>query len=125
MTILKQKDFTEHTNPRLAAGEQQEKDVAFYLRRAFKDDENILVLNDYRFTFNDEIAQIDHLVVHRAGFIIIESKSIYGEVKVNGHGEWSRSYKGNWSGMPSPIIQAELQKKNQDLKQLKNSSKPK
>lgn len=110
MTILKQKDFTEHTNPRLAAGEQQEKDVAFYLRRAFKNNENFLVLNDYRFTFNDEIAQIDHLVVHRTGFIIIESKSIFGEVKVNSHGEWSRSYKGQWTGMPSPIIQAELQK---------------
>ena len=110
MTILKQKDFTEHTNPRLAAGEQQEKDVAFYLRRAFKDDDNILVLNDYRFTYNGETAQIDHLVVHRAGFIIIESKSIYGEVKVNDHGEWSRSFKGQWTGIPSPIIQAELQK---------------
>lgn len=110
MTILKQKDFSDTKDPRLAAGDKQEKDVAFYLRRAFKDDENILVLNDFRFTFNDEVAQIDHLIVHRAGFIIIESKSIYGEVKVNTRGEWSRSYKGQWSGMPSPIIQAGLQK---------------
>ncbi len=112
MTILKQKDFTNNKDPRRAAGDQQEKDVAFYLRRAFKDDENFLILNDYHFSFNGETAQIDHLVVHRTGFIIIESKSIYGEVKVNELGEWSRSYKGVWSGMSSPLIQAELQ---QDL----------
>jgi len=110
MTILKEKDFSEKNNVRQIAGDRQERDVAFYLRRAFKDDENILVLNDYRFVHNGEAAQIDHLVVHRAGFIVIESKSIYGEVKVNAQGEWSRSYKGQWSGMPSPIRQAELQK---------------
>jgi len=109
MTILKTKDFLENTSARQASGDRQEKDVAFYLRRAFKDDPNILVLNDYRFTHNGEAAQIDHLIVHRAGFIVIESKSIYGEVKVNAQGEWSRSYKGQWSGMPSPIRQAELQ----------------
>ncbi len=109
MTILKYKEPSTATGPRQAAGERQEQNVAFYLRRAFKDDENILVLNDYRFTHNGETAQIDHLIVHRAGFIIIESKSIYGEVKVNDQGEWSRSYKGQWSGMLSPIRQAELQ----------------
>jgi len=109
MTILKCKEPSRANTSRQAAGDRQEQDVAFYLRRAFKDDGNILVLNDYRFTHNGETAQIDHLIVHRAGFIIIESKSIYGEVKVNDQGEWSRSYKGRWSGMPSPIRQAELQ----------------
>ncbi|MFC2991390.1 nuclease-related domain-containing protein [Halomonas tibetensis] len=56
-----------------------------------------------------ERAQIDHLVIHPYGFIIIESKSIVGEVQVNAEDEWSRSYKGNWSGIASPIRQAELQ----------------
>lgn len=109
MTILKYKEPSTATGSRQSAGDRQEQDVAFYLRRAFKDDENILVLNDYRFAHNGETAQIDHLIMHRAGFIVIESKSIYGEVKVNHLGEWSRSYKGDWRGMPSPIRQAELQ----------------
>ncbi|MDP5292561.1 NERD domain-containing protein [Oceanimonas sp. CHS3-5] len=110
MTILKNKEPMTSVDPRWIAGDKQERDVAFYLRRAFKDDENILVLNDYCFTHLGETAQIDHLIVHRAGFIIIESKSIYGEVKLNSQDEWSRSYQGRWSGMPSPIIQAELQR---------------
>lgn len=94
---------------RIIAGEKQERDVAFYLRRAFKDSEEIHVFNDFTFTYNGEKAQIDHLVLHKYGFLILESKSIYGEVKVNESGEWSRSYKGYWSGIPSPIKQAELQ----------------
>ncbi len=109
MTILKYKEPSKSADARQDAGDRQEQDVAFYLRRAFKDDENILVLNDYRFTHNGETAQIDHLIVHRTGFLVIESKSIYGEVKVNAQGEWARSYKGQWVGMPSPIRQAVLQ----------------
>lgn len=50
-----------------------------------------------------EYAQIDHLVVHPFRLVNIESKSIHGEVKVNGHGEWSRSYRGQWYGMPTGV----------------------
>lgn len=107
--ILKEKEAPVGHDERTKAGHQQEKDVAFYLRREFGDDESILVINDLRLEHKGEHAQIDHLVVHPFGLVIIESKSIHGEVKVNGNGEWSRSYRGQWYGMPSPIRQAELQ----------------
>ena len=109
MTIWKLKEESSTNSLRKAAGDRQERDVAFYLRRAFKDTEDYIVFNDYSFTFNGENAQIDHLIIHRYGFLVIESKSIYGEVKVNDTAEWARSYKGQWSGIPSPIKQAELQ----------------
>ena len=67
------------------------------------------IFNDLRFEFNDEIAQIDHLILYPYGFILIESKSITGEVKVNNNQEWMRSYRHQWSGMRSPIKQLELQ----------------
>lgn len=107
--ILKDKYGASGQDERSKAGHQQEQDVAFYLRREFGNDENVLIINDLRIENNGERAQIDHLVVHPYGLVIIESKSIYGEVKVNGHGEWSRSYRGEWYGMPSPVRQAELQ----------------
>nr|WP_018879060.1 nuclease-related domain-containing protein [Thioalkalivibrio sp. ALE9] len=107
--ILKEKDGPSGQDERSKAGHQQEQDVAFYLRREFGDDETVRIINDLRIEHNGERAQIDHLVVHPYGLVIIESKSIYGEVKVNGHGEWSRSYRGEWYGMPSPVRQAELQ----------------
>ena len=107
--ILKEKDGPSGQDERSKAGHQQEQDVAFYLRREFGDDESVRIINDLRIEHNGERAQIDHLVIHPYGLVVIESKSIYGEVKVNSHGEWSRSYRGDWYGMPSPVRQAELQ----------------
>ncbi|MCL7744174.1 NERD domain-containing protein [Guyparkeria hydrothermalis] len=107
--IIKEKESPAGQDERTKAGHQQEKDVAFYLRREFGDDESILVINDLRVEHKGEHAQIDHLVVHPFGLVIIESKSIHGEVKVNRQGEWSRSFRGQWYGMPSPVRQAELQ----------------
>ncbi|MBN8447368.1 MAG: NERD domain-containing protein [Gammaproteobacteria bacterium] len=107
--ILKDKTQTSSASIKLDAGMKQEQDVAFYLRRAYKDRDNVMVFNDIRLSHGGEHAQIDHLIVYSFGFIVVESKSIRGEVKVNEYSEWSRSYKGQWSGMPSPIKQAELQ----------------
>lgn len=109
--ILKDKTQTGSASIKLDAGIKQEHDVAFYLRRAYKNSDNVMVLNDLRIEHDGESAQIDHLIVYTYGFIVVESKSIRGEVNVNEYGEWTRSYKGQWSGMPSPIKQAELQLK--------------
>lgn len=107
--ILKEKGELAGQDERSKAGYQQEQDVAFYLRREFGDEPSVLIINDLRVEHNGERAQIDHLVVHPYGLVVIESKSVYGEVKVNSHGEWSRSYRGEWYGIPSPVRQAELQ----------------
>ena len=107
--ILKEKESLSGTSGRAVAGDKQEKDAAFFLRREFGKDESVRIINDLNVWHEGEKAQIDHLVVHPYGFIVIESKSIYGEVKVNAEGEWSRSYRGEWRGMASPIRQAELQ----------------
>lgn len=109
LMILKDKSPTKSNSPKIQAGEKQELDVAFYLRRAFKDHPQVFVFNDVKFKHNNETAQIDHLIVYTYGFILIESKSITGEVAINEHQEWSRSYRGKWQGMPSPIKQVELQ----------------
>lgn len=108
--IIKDKVIISSSSPRIKAGQKQELDVAFYLRRAFKDHDQVFVFNDIKLTYNNETAQIDHLIVHTFGFILIESKSITGEVTVNKYEEWSRSYHGKWNGMASPIKQVELQK---------------
>ncbi|WP_299569057.1 nuclease-related domain-containing protein [uncultured Shewanella sp.] len=107
--ILKTKTLQNTVSPQAIAGQKQEQNVAFFLRRAFKDNPEILVINDFKFTFNDETAQIDHLIVYPYGFVLIESKSIKGNVKVNKQGEWTRSFNQKWSGIPSPIKQVELQ----------------
>ncbi|MDD4985333.1 MAG: nuclease-related domain-containing protein [Dehalococcoidales bacterium] len=91
------------------AGLAAEKQMAFYLRRAFGDDHKISVLHDMRLEQNGDAAQIDHLIVHPYGMIIVESKSVVGSVTINPHGEWSRQFGGVTRGMHSPIRQAEMQ----------------
>jgi hypothetical protein len=75
--ILKTKQAQAAYTPQTKAGLKQEQDVAFFLRRAFKDHPQVLVINDFKFRFNDETAQIDHLIVYSYGFILIESKSFH------------------------------------------------
>ena len=107
--ILKEKTLQNAVSPTAKAGQKQEQDVAFFLRRAYKDHKEVFVINDFKFTHNNETAQIDHLIVYPYGFLLIESKSVKGEIKVNKQREWTRSYNSTWSGMASPIKQVELQ----------------
>ena len=83
--------------------------MAFYLKRAFGTEENVLVLNSLRLEKNGDAAQIDHLILHEYGMIIIESKSVSTEVAVNEYGEWTRSVDGAAQGIPSPVKQAQRQ----------------
>lgn len=108
--IVKNKETSSSKDIRQKAGDKQEQDVAFFLRRAYKDDPKVFVFNDLRFEFNEEVAQIDHLILYPYGFVLIESKSITGEVKVNTNQEWMRNYKHQWSGIRSPIKQVEARK---------------
>lgn len=90
------------------AGVEAEKQMAFYLERFFSEEESIMVINDLRLEYKGAIAQIDHLVVHEFGFLVIESKSVTTKVSINDHGEWIRHFRGE-TGMKSPINQALLQ----------------
>lgn len=107
--IVKSLDPFVPTNAREAAGQKAEQEMAFYLRRAFKDSPEFWVFNGLRFVFGEETAQIDHLVLHRYGVIIIESKSVTTRVQVNEHGEWTRGTGASARGIPSPVLQARRQ----------------
>ncbi|MBT3192546.1 MAG: NERD domain-containing protein [Verrucomicrobia bacterium] len=110
--ICKERDRSEHPeSDRFSkAGAEAEEKMAFYLRRAFAETKEIRVFNDLRFRDDTgDRAQIDHLVLHRHGFVVVESKSVSTKVKVNEHGEWSRQWNRNWQGMQSPVQQAKFQ----------------
>lgn len=83
--------------------------MAFYLRRAFEHEHDVWVFNDLRLAKNGDAAQIDHLLLHRSGMVVIESKSATGEIAVNQRGEWSRRIGACEQGMESPVVQARLQ----------------
>jgi hypothetical protein len=106
------------------AGDAAERQMAHYLQRAFEKPYGVgllskgldlRVIHDLRIPLGAapggraDAVQIDHLVIHPWGMVIVESKSVAGEVAVNGHGEWERVWKGRREGMPSPVEQARRQ----------------
>ena len=105
--IIKEVDEIETNDKFLKAGLNAEKQMAYYLQREFRDDKKVLVLNGIRLESDGDSAQIDHLIIHRYGMVIVESKSVYGAVEINEHGEWHRV--GSEIGMASPIEQAKRQ----------------
>jgi len=107
--IVKELDPLQFGDPLARAGRRTEEQMAFYLRRAFAAAEDIRVFHDLRLEHKGEIAQIDHLVLHRWGIVLIESKSVTTTLRVNRQGEWARRVYGRWQGMPSPVLQVKRQ----------------
>lgn len=108
-------------DPRHRAGAEAEQQLAHYLHRRFAHDPETHVLHGLRLMDRAQpeqngtpgVCQIDHLLVHRWGMFIIESKAVTQEVQVRPDGsagdEWSRVYQGKETGMASPIQQARRQ----------------
>lgn len=107
--IQKNIDKKENLTKFQKSGHDAEIQMAFYLKRAFQENKDIHVINDLRLEKNNDYAQIDHLIIHRFGFIVLESKSVTSKVSVNAHGEWTRHYYQQKTGMPSPVEQAKRQ----------------
>jgi ribosomal protein S27AE len=121
MIVKNREDAPLPEDPLLRAGVLAERQMAHYLHRAFARGPSVYVLNDLRLVDPDQpehdgcagAAQIDHLVLHRWGGFIIESKSVTDEVRVRPDGaggdEWTRMFRGRERGFPSPIQQARRQ----------------
>ncbi len=107
--IIKEKQSPSPTDRFGRAGYEAEKQMSFYLRRAFAERQDVFVFNDLKFKRNDETAQIDHLVLHSFGVFLIESKSVTGSISVNEQGEYARHFSNRTKGMKSPVTQVKMQ----------------
>ena len=117
------KSYEQHAprSRRPRSGHDAEQQMVHYLGRAFRDDPETHVLHDLRLTDPDQpeqtgspgVCQIDHLIVHRWGMFIVETKSVSGTIRVRPDGtggdQWTRLTNGRESGIPSPIQQARRQ----------------
>jgi hypothetical protein len=91
------------------AGRKAEEQMAHYLRRFFGSSPDVDVLNYLRIDLGGEVAQIDHLVLHPYGLLIVESKSVAGSVQIKEDGQWIRWFNKQPKGMRSPVTQAKMQ----------------
>lgn len=111
--LTKEKQFTDSNAPRIRAGEEAEKEMAFRLQRRFGKDTTAHIINDLRIEHDGNAFQIDHLVVTPWALFIVESKSVHCPVTIKVWDEnrehWSRDFEGKVEGFDSPILQAEEQ----------------
>ena len=109
--IFKELDPFQSDDKFAKAGRAAEEQMAFYFKRFFGDDPDILVINGIRLEANGDAAQVDHLIIHSHGLAVVESKSVHGKVQIKEDGQWIRWYANQSRGMASPITQARLQEK--------------
>jgi hypothetical protein len=102
-----QKKWLSEELHRCKKGIQGERESAHYLDSYFKNRENHVLLHDLRFVLDDDVAQIDHLVLNRAGhFFLIETKNYSGDLMINERGEFTVQYDQDAFGIPSPWEQS-------------------
>ena len=107
--IYKELDPTEGGDKFAVAGHRAEAQMAFYLKRFFAQSPEVDVLHDLRIELDGEVAQMDHLILHPWGLLIVESKSVVDSVQIEDDGQWLRWYNRRPQGMRSPIVQAKMQ----------------
>lgn len=88
-----------------------EKSAAHFIDREFGQSPRMAILHDLRLKMDEDVAQIDHLVIHRYQQTawVLETKNFAGRLYCDEHGDWTV-----WKGrkpiaIPSPINQAKRQ----------------
>lgn len=104
---MRQKEWLRDELRRCKTGIEGERAAAFYLDGHYKDSQNNVLLHDLRFVVDGEVAQIDHLVINRTGYmVLIETKNYGGDLEVNAYGEFTVRYVKERYGIPSPYEQS-------------------
>jgi hypothetical protein len=103
----RQKDWLAKELRNTKQGIQGEKSAAHFLDNYLGQSKNFMVIHDLRISVDGEVAQIDHMLVGRAFFILLETKTFGGDISVNERGEFSVQYPGERVfDIPSPLEQS-------------------
>ena len=103
---MKEKVFSDYKKAR--TGIRGEKEIDFSLK--FLDEQDYLILQHLRLPDQNGAFQIDHLILTRKYFLILEVKNWYGTVIFGENGQVTRiGDNGIEEGFPNPIPQAKLQ----------------
>lgn len=92
----------------LLAGNKAEKNTAYLLDFDYRDAGDMAVIHDLRIQVAGNIAQIDHLLIHKTLTVfVVETKSVPTGIKVTENGEFLRwdEDKKKYGGMSSPLDQ--------------------
>lgn len=88
-----------------------ERDAAHFLNREFGRSRTVGVLHDLRLCVDADVAQIDHLIIHRVQQTawVLETKNYSGRLTCDEHGDWTIWRGGRAFDIASPVNQARRQ----------------
>lgn len=78
-------------------------EVANRLKSAFQTNDDVIVINDAPIQVEDRIVNVDHLVLHPYGIVLVNSRSLFGRIEVNYRKQWNRVSKNRETPMENPI----------------------
>jgi|MTBAKMStandDraft_1061839.scaffolds.fasta_scaffold03189_4 hypothetical protein len=87
-------------------GAHGEKDAAYYIDFYYGKSKNWAIIHDLRIEYEDQVAQIDHILINRLfDMYVLESKNYSYRIKITQEGEFQAYYGKQFFGIPSPIEQ--------------------
>ena len=90
----------------IRSGVLGEKDAAYYINFYFGESKNWAVIHDLRIEYEDQVAQIDHILMNRMFEIyVLESKNYSYKITITPEGEFKGCSETKYYGVPSPIEQ--------------------
>ncbi|HHO55039.1 MAG TPA: NERD domain-containing protein [Trueperaceae bacterium] len=89
-----------------------QEDLAFFMKIMFAKSSTVKrlglrVFNGLRFEMDNYAIQIDHLILHKYGIIVIENRSETADIDINLIGQWTQTYKAKSLKITSPLEQGE------------------
>lgn len=90
----------------IRSGVRGEEDAAYYINFYFGESKNWAVIHDLRIEYEDQVAQMDHILINRMFVIyVLESKNYSYKITITPEGDF-KVYSGTQCyGVPSPIEQ--------------------
>ena len=83
--------------------------MPYYLQRYFGDSGEVDVVNQLRVSTAGVVTQVDHLVLHPYGLVLVDSTSVSGPLQVQEDGRWMCRHHNQVGMIRSPVAQAYLQ----------------
>ncbi len=83
--------------------------MAYALRRHYRNSRDIDVLNGLVVGSGNSVAEVDHLILHGYGLLVLEREPLKGRVRIDGDGQWLVWPEGRPVRLPSPITRAYVQ----------------
>lgn len=106
--VLKELDPFGGSAQEVAARLEADK-LAYYLRRYYRRSHAVDVLNGVRIQSGSSMAQVDHVLLHEYGMMVLLRQPAQGRMRVDLDGQWFREQADDWRPMASPITHAYVQ----------------